>query len=127
MWLMLSGTGALVSVLSLRELRAGVEAIRKVALGRPHAHDVIHMAQHNEGSEMARLLAQSLFFGVGVASFFSKPPVVLSRPRPIDRVLPWVLVLVEAILVGNSVSEYVVSQQVLKRRAGLQSRSEATP
>jgi hypothetical protein len=122
-WIGLTVIGTAVSVLSGREMVAGIDSVRRVALHRPHAEDVLRMAQHNLVAEYGRTVAQALFLTVGVVALFSKPQVRLGRPRLADRVLPWVIVLVEGILVGNSVNEYVLSRRVLRRRASIQARS----
>lgn len=124
-WLILTSSGTVLSILSGREMVAGIDAIQRVALQRPHAEDVLRMAKHNLFAEYARTVAQGLFLLVGLVALFSKPPITLSKPRPLDRVLPWVIVLVEGILVGNSANEYALSRRVLKRRARIQTRSGA--
>jgi hypothetical protein len=106
-----------MSGLSLREGYQGIDAVRRVALHRPHARDVIEMAHRNMFSEMGRLVAQTLFGVAGVLALLSKPRRYLTPPGPIDRVLPWLLIAVEGILVGNSANEYLSSRRVLRRRA----------
>lgn len=121
-WLLVTSVGTLVSLISGREVAMGMDSVRKVALNRPHAQDILRMAQQNLLAERLRTVGQSLFLLVGVLALFSRPPLVLGQRRIFDRVLPWVIVLVEAILVGNSVNEYILSQRVLKRRVAIQVR-----
>ena len=121
-WLAVTAVGTAVSILSAHALATGMDAVRRVALHRPHAEDVIRMAEQNLLAERLRTVGQGLFLLIGVIALFSKPPIMLSRRRMFDRVLPWVIVLVETILVGNSVNEYVLSRRVLKRRASIQSQ-----
>jgi hypothetical protein len=116
-WLALTSAGTVMSVLSGHEMRAGIESIRRVALQRPHAEDVLRMARHNLVAEYCRTVAQVLFLMIGLFSLVSPPPITYGRSRVFDRISPWVIVLVEAILVGNSVNEYLLSKRVLKRRA----------
>lgn len=122
-WLGLTSVGTVVSLLSGHEMVAGMDAVRKLSLHRPHAEDVLRMAEQNLLAERLRTVGQSLFLGIGVLAMFSKPPIVLSRRRIVDKALPWVIVLVESILVGNSLNEYVLSRRVLKRRARLQGQT----
>lgn len=122
-WLGLTVVGTAVSVLTAREIRAGISAIKRVALRRPHAEDVLRMANHNLAAEYGRMVAQTLFLVTGLLSLISRPRVQLGRPQIGDRVMPWIIVTVEGILVGNSVNEYVVSRRVLKRRAAIQGQS----
>lgn len=119
-WLGLTVVGTIVSVKSGQEMVAGIKAIEKVALHRPHAEDVLNMARHNLLSEHFRTIAQGLFLATGVLALFSRPRVLLGRPRMLDELLPWILVAVEGILVSNSVNEYVLAQRVLRRRAAIQ-------
>lgn len=122
-WLGLTMAGTTVSVLSAREMTAGIDAVQRVALRRPHAEDVLRMARHNLVAEYGRTVAQLLFLMVGVLALFSRPRPLLGRVRLVDRVLPWIIVAVEGILVGNSVNEYVLSRRVLRRRAAIQRQS----
>lgn len=121
-WIGLTLLGMAVSALTVRELNASIDAIRRVAMNRPHAEDVIGMALHNRISEYGRLLAQSLFFLAGILALGSRPRRFWSPPRVVDRMLPWILTGVEAILVGNSLNEYLLSRSVLRRRAAIQTR-----
>jgi hypothetical protein len=123
-WLGLTVMGTAVSILSAREMAAGIESIKRVALRRPHAKDVLSMARHNLLAEHGRTVAQSLFLLTGLLSLVSKPRARLGRPQLVDRVLPWIVVAVEGILVANSANEYVLSRRVLKRRAEIQAASK---
>lgn len=116
-WLVLTLVGAATSGLSLREGYRGIEAVRRVALARPHAEDIIRMARRNMISEWGRFVAQVLFGVAGILALFSKPRRYLTPPGPSDIVLPWILVGVEGILVGNSANEFFSSRRVLNRRA----------
>ncbi len=122
-WIGLTVVGTSVSILSGREMMAGIRSIQRVALRRPHAEDVLRMAQHNLVAEYGRTVAQGLFLLTGLLSLISKPRISVGRPTLFDRVLPWILVAVEAILVSNSANEYVLSRRVLKRRAAMQAKS----
>lgn len=121
-WTAITVIGASVSLLSLRELQRGIEAVQKVAASRPFAHEVLRMSQRNRVSESARFVAQALFCLAGVLSLISKPRRYRSPPGPIDVVLPWILVCVEGILVLNSTNEYIVSRQTLARRAAVEAQ-----
>jgi|SRR5579859_709930 len=124
-WLGLTVVGTMVSLRSAREMIAGIDAIERVALRRPHAEDVLRMARHNLWAEHCRTIAQGLFLLTGLLALVSKPRVTFGRPQAVDRVLPWIIVAVEAILVSNSANEYVLSRRVLKRRAAIQAQAGA--
>lgn len=125
-WLGLTSVGTSVSALSLYEISAGISAVRRIALNRPHAEDIISMAEHNRWSEVGRLVAQSLFMCIGVVAMFSPKRRIVGGETAIDKILPWIIVAVEGILVGNSLNEYALSRRVLRKRVTTQREASST-